>query len=132
MQYLNTLIDLARRGRAALRRGLTRLAAVARGWWHSHWRRVVEEYGYADAFIAVVIAAVELCTPSRAWRLLAEEIVAIYVAVLARCAPASSARSPTSPLLLPRQHPSTEPPTTVGGSSRFRKEPPCPRRRCST
>ena len=82
MQYLNTVIDLARRGRAALRRGLTRLAAVARGWWHSHWRRVVEEYGYADAFIEVVIAAVELCTPSRAWRLLAEEIVAIYVAVL--------------------------------------------------
>jgi len=59
-----------------------RVVEAVRRWWRSHRERVSGESGYAEAFTAVLLAAVQLVTDSHRIRYLTHELVAAYVAVL--------------------------------------------------
>jgi hypothetical protein len=50
--------------------------------WRRHWERMAEEPGYAQAFVTVVIAVIELTTGGARIRAVLRELVAAYAAVL--------------------------------------------------
>lgn len=52
-----------------------------RTWWETHGRRLAEEMDYAEAFAAVVIAAVDLIGGSYQCRYAVRELVRAYIAL---------------------------------------------------
>lgn len=73
--------QLYRYARSIRARATTMLRALRRSW-QVHRDRMAEESGYAEAFTAVLLAAVELVTDSLRARHLVHALTELYVAVL--------------------------------------------------
>lgn len=82
MKYLRTLAERVRTATRSLRRVIDCTRHTIKRWWRSHRKRMAQEPSYADAFLSVVLATVELITESSRSRYIAHELSTAYVAVL--------------------------------------------------
>lgn len=80
MRYVRNLAQEVRTRTASAVRKVKR-------WWRQHRERMAEEMDYADAFAAVVMAAVELINDSYRVRWISHQLVAAYIALLRAFAP---------------------------------------------
>lgn len=89
MKFLRICKKLLRTGKKHLRLLATKVTAIVAEkvmslaeTWRRHLDRVAEEPSYAQAFLTVVIAVVELVSRSIPLRLVVRELIAAYVGVV--------------------------------------------------
>jgi hypothetical protein len=90
MKYLHDWKSYALGVADRLGKRLTRAARAVAEAWRRHRDRIAEEPGYAEAFVTVVIAAIELTTGNARIRTVIRELTAAYVAVLRALRPRSA------------------------------------------